>query len=723
MQKQIILVLASIALLKNSSAQCGTNPVSGTTTISTANQIVNSYFPGTGDPVAGATSLTVGAIDPRGNGTSLSAGDLVLIIQIQGADINATNDDAYGNGVAGGNASGYLNNSDLVAGFYEYNTVAGFSGGVITFSYSLANNYYTRIFSAGTGSRSYQVIRVPRYYDLTITAVGSVTSPAWDGSTGGVVVLNAANIATVDGIVDVSAKGFRGGGGKNFTGASAGNTNGATTLVNTDYRWNSPVTTAANLSGGAKGESFAGTPVYIFNPGSTSTATNALEGYVNGSLGRGAAANGGGGATDGSPIGAGSENQYNTGGGGGGNAGTGGNGGSGWHGGAGSVTTYPYGGHGGSFFAQASIVKFIMGGGGGAGTANNSTATNEYQSSGGVGGGIAIIRARTFAGTGTVNANGGDAPGVIGVGGTANTDAAGGAGAGGTIVLVISQTGAAGLTGITATAIGGKGGDMTNYYDHGPGGGGGGGIIYTSGTLASTNVTGGLHGSTRTGSTTGPVTNAFGATSGNNGTLVTLSFVPVLINLNNLSSPCGVLPVKLLDWYGVVTNNGVRLHWKIEQAINFSHFEVEYSIDGFNFVNAGNSMYVNGRTSYELLHPINANIIYYRLKLVDIGGTYNYSKTIVIKMNRKGSDKMIIYPNPTSGTSTVQLKWNSNASAVLRITDATGRLVFERSVELQNGDTGIPVNIENLPEGFYTISVDVNNIVVAREKLIRAAKK
>lgn len=71
--------------------------------------------------------------------------------------------------------------------------------------------------------------------------------------------------------------GFRGGGGKQFGGASAGNTNGAGAITNTDYRWNSAVTTAANTVGGSKGEGIAGTPVYIPNIIASTTTTGTLE--------------------------------------------------------------------------------------------------------------------------------------------------------------------------------------------------------------------------------------------------------------------------------------------------------------------------------------------------------------------------------------------------------------------------------------------------------------
>jgi hypothetical protein len=471
----------SFALFNAAYSQCGTSPGSGSVSIATAGAIINSYYPGTGSPVAGNTSLTVGALDGRGSATAITGGDLVMIIQMQGSDFNTSNTDSYGDGTAGAPGSGYLA-ANLYAGVYEYNTVASVAGSTINFSYGLAYNYYTQAFAAAAGIRSYQVIRVPRYYDLSIAASSSITAPAWNGSTGGVVVLDAVNVisfAAASSSVTVTGLGFRGGGGKQFT--------GATGLANTDYRFNSAATTPANTSGGSKGEGIAGTPVYIPNPTTSLTVTGAAEGYINGSIGRGAPGNAGGGGTDGQP----SANQYNTGGGGGSNRGAGGTGGSGWDGTGGNAATYPTGGAGGTAFTQSSISRVIMGGGGGAGSANNSSLATEINCSGASGGGIIFMRAKSYAGSGSIVADGA-AGNDITVGG--QTDAAGGGGGGGSIIVVTRQSGATGLGSISASAKGGKGANMTTYYSHGPGGGGGGGIIITNGTLGSTAITGGARG-------------------------------------------------------------------------------------------------------------------------------------------------------------------------------------------------------------------------------------
>ena len=90
-------MIFSVILVKSQ-----TCPTSGNNTISTN---PNTYYPGTQATVtAGSTSITLGAATI--GSTAISSGDLVLIIQMQGAEINATNGDTYGDGVSGGTGSG-----------------------------------------------------------------------------------------------------------------------------------------------------------------------------------------------------------------------------------------------------------------------------------------------------------------------------------------------------------------------------------------------------------------------------------------------------------------------------------------------------------------------------------------------------------------------------------------------------------------------------------------
>jgi len=659
-----------------------------------------------------STSITIGSIDARGSSTAIAAGDLIVIMQMQGADINTNNTVAYGGGNGSVPANGYTSNSNLVAGYYEYATVSTVSGSpisTINVSVALSNTYYSRAYTSTNSIQTFQVIRVPRYYNLTINASpASITAPAWNGSTGGVVILDAAGTLTITGSINVAGLGFRGGGAQQLTGATSGdgnsstNTSGGANLLNTDYRYNSPFTNSKNLAGGAKGEGIAGTPYYTWSYGTTTVANGTVEGYINGSMGRGAPGNAGGGGTDGQPL---NGNQSNTGGGGGGNAGAGGQGGSGWPAGVGAQdsSVFPYGGYGGAAFTQGSLQRIVMGGGGGAGTANNSTTANQYNSSGAPGGGIIVARAALYAGSGSVIADGAAGPGVTQTYTPAQTDAAGGGGAGGTIILVNVSSGTTGLGSITASAVGGTGGYMTTYYNHGPGGGGGGGYIYTDGTLSSTSVTGGANGLTRSTSSSGPINNSYNTKPGANGKVITLSGAPLFY--------CGVLPIVLTSFTATVGGAQVDLFWHVENEINFSYFEIEYSTDGINFNRIGSVDYIKNLSDYQFDHAsAQPGINFYRLRLFDIDGKYTYSNILPVNIRSSNENKLIIYPNPATSNIYLELNSDSGQQIDVIIFDNVGRQLISKNILAQSGNNYISIHdVSNFPPGIYIVKVNTNS--------------
>jgi uncharacterized repeat protein (TIGR01451 family) len=473
------------------SVVCSTTiPVAG----GTLSGQVNTYWPGSGSVAAGATSIPLGTAN--GTGT-IVAGSELLVIQMQDAAINTSNSVSYGNGSTG---SGFtaINN----AGNYEFVTATGpIAGGSVPIKGAgaaggLVFAYKSAAATSTKGRSTYQVVLVGQYSSATL---GSITTPAWNGSTGGIFALDIAGQLNLGGAtVSVDGLGFRGGAGMQLTGGVAG-------ALNSDYVQTSP-TSYTGAAGGAtgidaaKGEGIAGTPEWV-ESGGTFLQTTAGIGYPNGSgdgsMARGAPGNAGAGGTDGDATG----NTENAGGGGGGNGGMGGFGGDSWN------TNLSDGGEGGSPF-PATIDRIAMGGGGGAGTRNNSDGDNQA-SAGATGGGIIFIRADSLTGTATLTANGGAA-----YNGTSN-DAGGGGGAGGTIVILSANGGESGLT---LLANGGRGGDAwdSEAYSlgnrHGPGGGGAGGVVFVSGSTAGISVGGGTNGTTLNPGV------AYGATPGNSGT-------------------------------------------------------------------------------------------------------------------------------------------------------------------------------------------------------------
>jgi len=480
--KNLHLVKACLLLFFAGRAMAQGCPAAGSITLYSYS---NTYYPAAQATVnVGATSLTIGNASTSGYGTTpIAAYDIVLIIQMQGAQLNAVNSASYGDGT--GSGSGYLNNAYLMAGHMEYAVAMNavpLTGGTLNLQTGLTYGYKNAAFGAD-GQYRYQIIRIPLYNNLALGA--NIRPPEWNGTVGGVIDLYVDGALSMSGFsIDASGTGFRGGGGKAWGGTSSN--------TNTDF-----VAAYNNKSGGSKGEGIAGTPYYLDSVNSAALFSSGVDGYPGGgSYDRGAPGNAGGGATDGLP----SNNSNNAGGGGGGNGGAGGGGGNSWS------SNLTVGGRGGALFGQQSPSRLVMGGGGGAGSSDGGTGNpvpgSGYASSGAPGGGIVIITASSITGTGSVLANGAAPNGSI-----AN-DGSGGGGAGGSI-LIITGSNSSGLT-VNAKGSAGAGNTGGNNSPHGPGGGGGGGIVYSNKSLAAVSVAGGAAGVTY-GST------AYGATAGSGG--------------------------------------------------------------------------------------------------------------------------------------------------------------------------------------------------------------
>ena len=350
--RMVLVLLHATVLLGTAYAnECSTPAKDGSASV-TGTTVVNNYWPSAASATAGATTINLGAAR-NASGPAIAAGDLLLIVEVQGANFNTTNTTSYGANT--GSGRGYLGLTN--AGNYEYvraTSSLGTAGGAVSIAGSgsgggLVSTYNTQAAAASARVRRFEVVRVPQYLNLTIS--GTITSSPWNGTTGGIVAFDVAGTLTFsNGRVDVSGQGFRGGGGLSSDGASSG-------YASTDYA-------TANLGTaphGAKGEGVSGTPYRLFDGSAYATDANGEE-YPGGSGARGSAGDAGGGATDADPA----VNDENAGGGGGAGVGDGGQGGYAWCSTFNNGNCPQTGGLGGTGIASGTTGLFF-GGGGGAG--------------------------------------------------------------------------------------------------------------------------------------------------------------------------------------------------------------------------------------------------------------------------------------------------------------------------------------------------------------------
>jgi hypothetical protein len=688
----MVVILAISFLFSTIPLKAQNCPVSGTTVVSTNE---NTYYPGTQATVsAGATSITLGAIGagPNFGSTPIAVGDIVLIIQMQGAQIVVPA--SKSNSLYGGNSAGLgsgMISTNLVAGTMEFAVATNavpVGGGTLNISAGLTYAYSYAAFGA-TGQYTYQVIRVSTRFNIQLGA--TITAPFWNGSTGGVLVMSAVNQFDLNGqTINASGAGFRGGGGRQLSGQAG--------LNKTDYYGLS-----TNNAHGSKGEGVAGTPRYVYF--NNALVDNVVEGYPSGSYARGGAGNAGGGASDSNPT----SNDQNAGGGGGGNGGAGGLGGNGW------FSFGLSGGHGGTAFQTYGPVttyyspsRLIMGGGGGAGSNNNGTGTPAagVASGGATGGGMVIINSTTIIGTGTILANGNTGNSTVRI------DGSGGGGAGGSILIFANS----GHAGIIATANGGDG--SSNFpagmsaTQHGPGGGGGGGVIFSNGALnVASSVNFGLAGISNGTS----ATNTYGAADGFVGVLTqTFPFSQLPPKMQICQTI--VLPVRLLSFSAsYVSANNVKVSWSTTDEVNADYFVVERSSDGTGFISVAQvnaSETINPVHSYNVndqLYNVNSNMVYYRLRIVDKDGKYTYSKIIPVKLDQP-ENNISVYPNPVDNYAILNIYADKPGTAMLRLIDNAGKQIITKSFTVTNGNNSIMIDqLGVLQRGIYVIQVVMNN--------------
>ncbi|MGK0389886.1 MAG: hypothetical protein ACI94Y_002631, partial [Maribacter sp.] len=96
-------------------------------------------------------------------------------------------------------------------------------------------------------------------------------------------------------------------------------------------------------------------------------------------------------------------------------------------------------------------------------------------------------------------------------------------------------------------------------------------------------------------------------------------------------------------------------------------------------------------------------INYYRLKMVDLDETYEYSEIIQIK--RTGQSTIKAFPNPFSKDISIQLTALESGLTQFMVFDITGKQVMAQELEIQSGVSNIDLKLSSLIEGTYIIKV------------------
>jgi hypothetical protein len=185
----------------------------------------------------------------------------------------------------------------------------------------------------------------------------------------------------------------------------------------------------------------------------------------------------------------------------------------------------------------------------------------------------------------------------------------------------------------------------------------------------------------------------------------------------NADSVVNVLPLKLLGFTASRNSDNVLLMWETSNEVNVKQFDVERSFNAFQFDSISTILpknLFNNRLSYTYGDKDRVAIksdkkIYYRLKMIDIDGSYRYSN--VAAVNPFDNDTEIrLYPNPVKGSEVfIKFMQSADGNAYVRIEDLSGRIVRRFVFKNNSYNRSIPVNVSGLTKGVYILKVETSN--------------
>ena len=171
-----------------------------------------------------------------------------------------------------------------------------------------------------------------------------------------------------------------------------------------------------------------------------------------------------------------------------------------------------------------------------------------------------------------------------------------------------------------------------------------------------------------------------------------------------------LLPVELVNFSATSEDCNIILKWLTATEEKFSHFELERGKDGFQFETIA---IVEGRggSQQNIYNFVDKTTLqdenyYYRLKMVDLNLSYEYSDIINLTSNCNGVNFQVnLFPNPATTNLqevTLELKANDREWDVT-VTDIIGKIWYQGNVD--EFQQILKIDISKIPSGNYNVTI------------------
>ncbi|MEL6845213.1 MAG: T9SS type A sorting domain-containing protein, partial [Bacteroidota bacterium] len=170
------------------------------------------------------------------------------------------------------------------------------------------------------------------------------------------------------------------------------------------------------------------------------------------------------------------------------------------------------------------------------------------------------------------------------------------------------------------------------------------------------------------------------------------------------------LPVELLSFEAEQSEQGIELVWVTASEENTRAFEIERSIDGLVFSKidevaaAGSSQEIR---PYRFDDNTTANLdfakLFYRLKMVDLDGSFSYSEVESVTLSDKVDFSLMLAPSPPENYLKVEFTADPGQTAEIIVVNSLGQTMHEARILPEPGVNYWEHQVSSYLEGVYFI--------------------
>lgn len=174
-----------------------------------------------------------------------------------------------------------------------------------------------------------------------------------------------------------------------------------------------------------------------------------------------------------------------------------------------------------------------------------------------------------------------------------------------------------------------------------------------------------------------------------------------------------VLPIELIKYQAITSNNSAYLTWQTANEVNFSGFEIQKSEANYEWQTMG-FVKANGKAGiYNFEDKQLKKLSYYRLRLIDNDGSEKFSSVAAVNVSQKGK-QLVLYPNPTKGI--VYFNDADFQPTCVKVYSSTGQIMSTESSNCHSNSNEI--NVSNLPNGLYQIQL-TNGVETIQKRIVK----